>query len=307
MHTSTGAAASKKWYTSTWFIILMLVFLGPVGIILMYKYTDWSKKVKVVVGVASAVFFMYAAAQVYNAPPTLTVDNASSSRIVTQDATYKLTGKVKGTYGAGTTVLVNGVPAIVNGESYSAIISLKEGDNTIIVTAKKKDKTTSESIIIHRYTEAELQAQGEEEAATQKAEQDAAAKSKAEADAAAAAKAAAAKAAAEKKAAEEAAKNVPTEYKSALSKATSYATTMHMSKQGVYDQLVSEYGEKFTPAAAQYGIDNVKADWNANALFKAKSYQNEMHMSPAAIHDQLTSEYGEKFTQAEADYAIQHL
>lgn len=101
--------------------------------------------------------------------------------------------------------------------------------------------------------------------------------------------------------------SIPTEYKSALSKATSYSNTMHMSKKGVYDQLVSEYGEKFVPEAAQYAIDNVKADWNANALAKAKIYQNDMKMSPAAIHDQLLSEYGEKFTLPEADYAIANL
>ncbi len=101
--------------------------------------------------------------------------------------------------------------------------------------------------------------------------------------------------------------SVPREYKSALNKATSYSNTMHMSKLGVYDQLVSEYGEKFSAEATRYAIDNVKADWNANALAKAKNYQNTMNMSPSAIHDQLTSEYGEKFTKAEADYAIQHL
>ncbi len=100
---------------------------------------------------------------------------------------------------------------------------------------------------------------------------------------------------------------VPAEYKSALNKAASYANTMHMSKRGVYDQLVSEYGEKFSTEAAQYAADNVKVDWNANALAKAKTYQENMNMSPASIHDQLTSENGEKFTQAEADYAIQHL
>lgn len=100
---------------------------------------------------------------------------------------------------------------------------------------------------------------------------------------------------------------VPAEYKSALKKAESYSSTMNMSKRGVYDQLVSEYGEKFTPEAAQYAIDNVKADWNANALAKAKSYQESMNMSPAAIRDQLVSEYGEKFTAAEADYAIANL
>lgn len=101
--------------------------------------------------------------------------------------------------------------------------------------------------------------------------------------------------------------SIPVEYKSALSKAGSYASTMHMSKQGVYNQLTSEYGEKFSAEAAQYAIDNVKADWNANALAKAKNYQDTMHMSPEAIRDQLVSEYGEKFTPEEADYAIQHL
>ena len=82
---------------------------------------------------------------------------------------------------------------------------------------------------------------------------------------------------------------------------------MHMSKQGIYDQLTSEYGEKFPADAAQYAIDNVKSDWNANALAKAKMYQDQMNMSASAIHDQLTSEYGEQFTADEADYAIANL
>ena len=51
--------------------------------------------------------------------------------------------------------------------------------------------------------------------------------------------------------------DVPTEYKNALKKAQTYSKTMHMSKQGIYDQLVSEYGENFPPEAAQYAIDNL--------------------------------------------------
>lgn len=101
--------------------------------------------------------------------------------------------------------------------------------------------------------------------------------------------------------------SVPTEYTSAFNKARRYSETMHMSKQKIYDQLVSQYGEKFSPEAAQYAVDNLKADYNANALAKAKSYQKTMNMSPERIRDQLTSEYGEKFTQEEADYAIGHL
>lgn len=100
---------------------------------------------------------------------------------------------------------------------------------------------------------------------------------------------------------------VPAEYASALRKAETYSDLLHMSKQGIYDQLTSEYGEKFSAEAAQYAMDNLDADWNANALAKAKSYQQTLAMSPEAIRDQLTSEYGEKFTAEEADYAIAHL
>lgn len=32
---------------------------------------------------------------------------------------------------------------------------------------------------------------------------------------------------------------------------------MHMSKYALYDQLTSEYGEKFTQQDAQYAIDNL--------------------------------------------------
>ena len=101
--------------------------------------------------------------------------------------------------------------------------------------------------------------------------------------------------------------SVPTEYKNALKKAKIYSDTMHMSKRGIYDQLVSEYGEKFPEDAAQYAMDNLDADWNANALAKAKEYQKLMAMSASAIYDQLTSDYGEKFTAEEAQYAIDNL
>lgn len=100
--------------------------------------------------------------------------------------------------------------------------------------------------------------------------------------------------------------HVPADYRSALRQADTYANQMHMSKAKLYDQLISEYGGKFSAQASQYAVDNVKADWNANALAMAKNYQETMAMSPEAIRDQLTSDAGEKFTAEEMDYAIQH-
>lgn len=107
--------------------------------------------------------------------------------------------------------------------------------------------------------------------------------------------------------AQETESNIPTEYKTALKKAESYSSMMHMSKAGIYNQLTSEYGEKFSSEAAQYAIDNLNADWNANALAKAEDYSNTMHMSKAGVYDQLISEYGEKFTPEEAQYAVDNV
>ena len=95
------------------------------------------------------------------------------------------------------------------------------------------------------------------------------------------------------------------EEKSALKKAESYSNTMHMSKQGIYNQLTSSF-EGFTKETAQYAIDNIDADWNANALAKAKSYQQTMNMSKQGIYNQLTSSF-EGFTKEQAQYAIDHL
>ncbi|MBK3496154.1 Ltp family lipoprotein [Viridibacillus sp. YIM B01967] len=126
------------------------------------------------------------------------------------------------------------------------------------------------------------------------------------------AKAAEEKALAEQKAKEKAKakakeESVPREYKSALKKAESYAKTMHMSKEGIYDQLTSEYGENFPVEAAQYAIDNIVFDWKDNALKKAQTYAETMSMSDSAIYDQLISKHGEKFTTEEAQYAIDNL
>jgi hypothetical protein len=100
---------------------------------------------------------------------------------------------------------------------------------------------------------------------------------------------------------------VPAEFATALIKAGMYSETAHMSKAGLYDQLTSEYGEKYSPEAAQYAVDTLQADYNANALEKAKTYRDTMAMSPEAIRDQLISEYGEQFTPEEAEYAIANL
>lgn len=101
--------------------------------------------------------------------------------------------------------------------------------------------------------------------------------------------------------------NVPREYKNALKSAQNYIDMMAFSEQKLYDQLTSEYGEKYPAEAAQYAIENVEVDYNQEALESAQNYIDIMAFSERKLFDQLTSEYGEQFLAEAAQYAIDNL
>ena len=48
----------KAFYEHNWFIILMLIFLFPVGLVLMWKYSNWVKGLKMCITVVIALMFM---------------------------------------------------------------------------------------------------------------------------------------------------------------------------------------------------------------------------------------------------------
>lgn len=102
-------------------------------------------------------------------------------------------------------------------------------------------------------------------------------------------------------------KNLPREYYVALNKAETYAESLDISKNAIYEQLISKKGDNFHKAAAKYAVDQLNVDWKKNALSRAQSYAEDMDMSTRAIYDQLVSKTGENFTDEEAQYAIDHL
>ena len=99
---------------------------------------------------------------------------------------------------------------------------------------------------------------------------------------------------------------VPIEFRNALAQAERYNKSLHLSKQGLYEQLTSEYGSAFPADAAQYAVDNIDADWNENAVKRAESYNTSLHLSKKGLFEQLSSEHGAKFTEDEAQYALDH-
>lgn len=101
--------------------------------------------------------------------------------------------------------------------------------------------------------------------------------------------------------------DVPREHANALREAKSYLEFSGFSYAGLYDQLTSEYGGKYPAEAAQYAMDNLDVDWNAEALESAQDYIEFSDFSAAGLYDQLTSEHGEQFTPEQAQYAVDNV
>jgi hypothetical protein len=95
----------------------------------------------------------------------------------------------------------------------------------------------------------------------------------------------------------------------AVDSAQSYlALEQGFSRAGLIQQLTSSSGAGFTAANAQFAIDYLKPDWDAQAVLSAKSYLAlGQGFSRAGLIQQLTSSSGAGFTQAQAEYAIDYL
>lgn len=98
---------------------------------------------------------------------------------------------------------------------------------------------------------------------------------------------------------------VPMEHRMALKAAEQYLQTMPFSKRGLYQQLTSDAGSKFPAEAAQYAVDNVKANWKENAARAAANYLNMMPMSREELVQQLSSDAGDQYTIEEAQYGVE--
>ena len=88
----------------------------------------------------------------------------------------------------------------------------------------------------------------------------------------------------------------------AVGSAESYLEFMSFSRQGLIDQLTSEYGEGFPLADATFAVDYLDVDWFEQAAGSAEEYLEVMSFSCQGLIDQLSSEYGEAFTADQAVY-----
>jgi hypothetical protein len=77
---------------------------------------------------------------------------------------------------------------------------------------------------------------------------------------------------------------------------------MGFSRQGLIDQLSSEFGDQYSVADATFAVDSLNVDWNQQAVTSAQSYLDFTGFSCQGMIDQLSSEFGEQFTVEQATY-----
>jgi hypothetical protein len=84
----------------------------------------------------------------------------------------------------------------------------------------------------------------------------------------------------------------------ALSSAQSYLDTQGYSRSALIEQLVFE---DYAPADARWAVNNVGADWNAQAAQSAQEYLNSQPFSRVGLIEQLEFD---GFTPAQARYGV---
>lgn len=94
--------------------------------------------------------------------------------------------------------------------------------------------------------------------------------------------------------------------RNAVSSARNYLAVMPFSRQGLIDQLSSEYGDQYSVEDATFAVDQVEVDvdWNEQAAKAAENYLDTMPFSRQGLIDQLSSENGDQYSVEQATAGV---
>jgi hypothetical protein len=101
--------------------------------------------------------------------------------------------------------------------------------------------------------------------------------------------------------------NVPTQQltgqqANAVRSAKQYLSMSGFSRDGLIEQLSSDFGDGYSIADATSAVDNLNIDWNQEAVRSAKQYLEMQGFSCDGLIEQLSSSAGGKFTVSQATY-----
>lgn len=99
--------------------------------------------------------------------------------------------------------------------------------------------------------------------------------------------------------------------KNAVLSAINYLQFTAFSREGLINQLSSEYGDGYSLDEATFAVNFLEnhnlVDWEEQAIKSAKHYLSFTAFSRKGLINQLSSEYGERFTEEQASKAVAYL
>ncbi len=90
--------------------------------------------------------------------------------------------------------------------------------------------------------------------------------------------------------------------KNAVRSAETYLRMQGFSRDGLIQQLSSEYGNAYEVADATAAVDSLNIDWNEQAVLSARLYLSMQGFSCKGLIQQLSSSAGSQYTLSQATY-----
>lgn len=88
----------------------------------------------------------------------------------------------------------------------------------------------------------------------------------------------------------------------AVRSAEGYLDYSAFSKEGLIQQLSSDYGDGYEESDARVAVESLDVDWKEQAVRSAEEYLKLDGFSCQGLIDQLSSSYGDRYTEANARY-----
>lgn len=90
--------------------------------------------------------------------------------------------------------------------------------------------------------------------------------------------------------------------KNAVRSANQYLSMQGFSREGLIQQLSSDYGDRYNRSDATVAVNSLNVDWNEQAVRSARQYLQMQGFSCRGLIDQLSSSYGDGYTESQATY-----
>lgn len=150
---NVSVSQTKPWYKRTGWIIVLLIFFFPLGILLMWLFAPWSNRTKgIITGLVGVIFLITMINDAATPEPKLNMNAPSQATTVTK-ADFQVKGKVTP---SEADVSVNGDNVTPNGDgSFDVVVDLEEGGNEIDIIAVNGSKQIEYSRVVTRKLTAE--------------------------------------------------------------------------------------------------------------------------------------------------------